>query len=333
MADNNWIDHFVVDDNDGVGGGGDDDIFVYAGGHQEVPFGVKRVRIAENVDTIPWYTFSLCQQLSEVEGHDKLRKVGLHAFKGRSSLRRVTKMTGIIEIEADAFYNCHALSEFDFEKLEIIGNRAFGCSSLRSINLPSIRRICYGAFMLSYALTDVVFGQDLERIEAFAFNYCTALRRIVIPLKYGLIVEDEAFNKCVNLSRVDALAGGIHTTISSLHLESWRDEMQDEIDVINQALPNTQASEKSGAIQQWITSVLGRVEHFKSEHKMLVKEAMTLLELALWKANLHDADDAAAAQEGVRVTRGQRKRARKDRCITSGASIVIKNVLPFLALQ
>ena len=77
------------------------------------------------------------------------------------------------------------------------------------------------------------------------------------------------------------------------------------------------------------------MEHFKSDHKMLVKEAMTLLELALWKANLHEngTDDSAVAQEGVRVTRGQRKRARKDRCITSGASIVIKNVLPFLALE
>ena len=77
------------------------------------------------------------------------------------------------------------------------------------------------------------------------------------------------------------------------------------------------------------------MEQYKSEHQALLKEAMTLLELALWKANLHEneANDAACAQEGVRVTRGQRKRARKDRYITSGASIVIKNVLPFLALN
>ena len=77
------------------------------------------------------------------------------------------------------------------------------------------------------------------------------------------------------------------------------------------------------------------MEHYKTEHRLLVKEAMALLELALWKANLreNETDEAAAAQEGVRVTRGQRKRARKDRCITSGASIVIKNVLPFLALK
>jgi len=75
---------------------------------------------------------------------------------------------------------------------------------------------------------------------------------------------------------------------------------------------------------------LNRMEQYKNEHMVLVKEAMTLLELALWKTKLHD---DAAEQEGVRVTRGQRKRKRKDSCITSGASIVIKNVLPFLAFE
>ena len=101
------------------------------------------------------------------------------------------------------------------------------------------------------------------------------------------------------------------------------------MDGINQTLPNTQSFEKTRAIQQWISGVLSRIEYYKSEHKALVKEAMTLLELALWKANLHD----DVGDDGVRVTRGRVKRARKDRCITSGASIVIKNVLPFLALK
>ena len=79
-----------------------------------------------------------------------------------------------------------------------------------------------------------------------------------------------------------------------------------------------------------VKCILNRMEHYRNEHKVLVKEAMTLLELALWKAKLND---DAAEQEGVRVTRGQRKRKRKDSCITSGASIVIKNVLPFLAFE
>ena len=108
--------------------------------------------------------------------------------------------------------------------------------------------------------------------------------------------------------------------------------MKEEIDRINQTLPGIPASEKTAAIQQWIRSVTGRVEHYKAEHRLLVKEATTLLELALWKANLDEND---IDLEGVRVTRGRRqiKRARKERCITSGAGIIIKNVLPFLELD
>jgi hypothetical protein len=245
------------------------------------------------------------------------------------------KMTGVKEIEHEAFYHCFALSELDFDKLEIIGSYAFvTCKSFRSINMPSIRRIGPGTFQ-NCALTDAVFGEKLGRIGGYAFYGCTSLRRIVIPLKDGLIIGNIAFNLCDNLSKVETIDGGIHKTISSLHMKSWRDEMEEEIGTINQTLSNTQANEKATAIQQWITRVLNRMEHYKSGHEIILKEAMALLELALWKANLreNEADASSAAQEGVRVTRGQRKRARKDRCITSGASIVIKNVLPFLALK
>ena len=325
MADNQLLND---NNNDGVGGG--DDIFVYTGGDQEVPRDVKRVRIAENVDTIPRLVFSQCEELIEVKGHKKMKKIEEGAFNNCPSLRRVTKMPGVIEIEACAFNRCFALSELEFDKLEIIGSSAFlNCKCLRSIHMPSIRRVCYGAFVHCAALTDVVFGQDLERIEGYAL--AMQITRIAIPLKDDLIIRNNAFDYCNDLSRVDTLAGEIHKTISSLHMEQWRNEMQDEIDRINQTLPNIRFG-KSEAIQQWITSVLSRLDHCRSEHQIILKEAMTLLELVLWKANLHD--DAAATQDGgVRVTRGQRKRARKDRCITSGANIVIKNVLPFLTLK
>jgi hypothetical protein len=322
MADNQLL------NDDEVGGG--DDIFVYTGGEQEVPRDVKRVRIAENIDTIPAWLFSTCYQLIEVEGHKKIKKIEQYAFYNCTSLRRVTKMRGVIEIEHWAFHTCPALSELEFDKLEIIGPSAFRKCCLRSISIPSIRSVGACAFIHCDALTDVVFGHDLERIVGggAAFYKCTALRSISIPLKDNLIVEDKVFYGCRNLLRVDALDGEIHKTISSLHMETWRNEMKDEIDSINQTLPTTTA--KTQAIQQWIARVLSRMEHYKTEHQMLVKEATTLLELALWKANLHD---DAAAEGGVRVTRGQRKRARKDSCITSGASIVIKNVLPFLELK
>ena len=109
--------------------------------------------------------------------------------------------------------------------------------------------------------------------------------------------------------------------------------MKEEIDRINQVLLNTADWGKTSAIQQWIDRVISRMEQYKTQHNTLLKEATTLLELALWKAKLDDEytgnDDG---QEGARVTRGRVKRARKERCVTSGANIVIKNVLPFLQI-
>lgn len=68
---------------------------------------------------------------------------------------------------------------------------------------------------------------------------------------------------------------------------SFRNEMKDEIVRIDQTLPNIEATSLfTTTIQQWITRVLGGMEHYKFEHHTLVKEAMMLLELALWKAKL-----------------------------------------------
>jgi hypothetical protein len=97
-----------------------DDIFVYTGGDQQVPRDVKRVRIAENVDTILDGAFSDCTQLIEVEGHNRLRKIEGLAFLQCICLRRMTKVQGVIEIEDYAFCSCSALSELEFDKLEII---------------------------------------------------------------------------------------------------------------------------------------------------------------------------------------------------------------------
>ena len=109
--------------------------------------------------------------------------------------------------------------------------------------------------------------------------------------------------------------------------------MTGEINRINQVLPSKKASKKTQAVQQWMESVIHQLDNYKAEHIKLLKEAITLLELALWKANLDDNEGGLLEREGVRFTRGQRKRARKEICVTSGASIVIKNVLPFLQLK
>jgi hypothetical protein len=317
-----------------------DNIFVYLGEEYEVPYSATHAIIDRSVKIIPRGAFR-SRSVVSAETHDGIEKIEAYAFKGCTSLRGI-KLPGVREVGHGALIYCRALTDVEFgDKLETIGQIAFNtCDSLRYIKMPSVRTIYGGAFGDCEQLTDVEFGVKLERIGQFAFAFCPRLQRIVIPLKDNMFTLDNyhqqytQFDRCENLTTVDIVGVEvIHKTIASLLLESWRNEMNQEIDRINQVLPNTPADEKTDAIRLWIRSVINRIKHYKSEHQILLKEAMTLLELALWKANL-DENNAYSVpyQEGVRVTRGRIKRARKEKCITSGADIIIANVLPFLQL-
>ena len=308
----------------------DDGIFVYMGGDQQVPQHVRRARIHRSVKIILAQAFRECIHLISVEFHDGIEIIEEEAFLSCFSLSGSIKLLGIRIVKAEAFYCC-GVTDVEFgDKLETIEQSAFHfCTLLRSITMPSIRTIGKFAFYKCGQLTDLDLPEGLETLGYSSFRDCTRLRRITTPLKLGMIGND-VFSGCPNLIIVN-LDGGIHYTVASLHLESWRNEMRGEINRINQTLLNT--TKKTQAVQQWMKSVNHRLDIYNCEHQKTLKEATTLLELALWKANLEDNEGGVVETEGVRTTRGRRKRARKEICVTSGASIVIKNVLPYLVLK
>ncbi len=221
--------------------------------------------------------------------HEGVEKIELGAFYECPSLRRVI-MPGVKVVERQAFYRCTALTDVECGNLEIIKFSAFNdCRSLRSINLPSARIVKKHAFDGCLALTDVKFSNKLERIEQRAFADCRSLERITIPLKDGLITDDyHVFMRCENLNRVDLVEGVVHETVSALLLDEWRNDMSEEIDSINQILPNIRGNaddvgrRKFLAIRMWIRSVLRKINHYKAEHqRILDEEVATTLQLAL----------------------------------------------------
>ena len=109
--------------------------------------------------------------------------------------------------------------------------------------------------------------------------------------------------------------------------------MEEEINRINQVLPNTPADDKSDEIQQWMESVIDKMDYFKAVHCRYVKEAVSLLELALWKAKLDEKEDSSAEGRAKKKAKIDVDSARKERRITCGADMVIKNVLLFLQLE
>ena len=294
--------------------GGNNNVFVYMGSNR-VPQDVTHVRVHKSVKIITRRAFQYCRNLVSIELHDGVEIIEERAFLDCWSLRGI-KLSGVRVIEEWAFCDCTALTDVEFgDKLERIGDDAFYCcNSLRNVKLPKVRVIEDQAFSECYQLTNVELSKDLEIMGNGAFDDCTRLRRIAIPLKEDLFEDGElVFDNCDNLSQVD-LVGGIHKTISSLLLESWRSEMNDEIDRINRDLPNTPA-DKTTTIRQWMGSVLQRIDHYKLEHYALLKENMTQLELALWDANLPNFEAAESRHEAR---------------VTCGANIIIPHVLSFL---
>ncbi len=74
------------------------------------------------------------------------------------------------------------------------------------------------------------------------------------------------------------------------------------------------------------------MDHYKAEHCRHIKEGITLLELALWKAKLAEKEESAA-EVRTKKAKIDAESARKEKRITCGADKVIKNVLPFLVLS
>ena len=317
--------------------GDDGDIFIYRG--DLAPLHITHARIDKSLGEIEDEAFWHCDHLVQVDTHDGIRRVGQAAFYGCTSLRRIN-LKYAVEIDASAFAGCGNLETIEFgDRLETIRGSAFQyCKSLTHLKLPSIITIASSAFMNCRALIDVELSERLETIGLAAFDDCERLQRIAIPLKRDLFVFHQfmqcynQFDGCEQLVTVD-LVGQAHTkTIASLHLESWRAEMNAEINRINQVLPNTPADNKTGEIRQWMESLLDKMDHYKAEHYKHVQEGITLLELALWKAKLFEREDDSGEGKPKKV-KIDTESARKEKRITCGAETVIKNVLPFLRLE
>ena len=324
------------------------EVYVYRGGR--APQHITHAIIDKSVTEIDDSAFSGNTNLRSVKTHDGLKTIlGVETFYGCTSLTHID-ISSVEEIECWVFQGA-GLIEVDCDSLLEVGRSAFeDCQSLRRISLPRVKVIWEWAFH-DTALTEVELP-EVEKIKHNAFHSNKSLWRIAIPLNPNLFdltredftwdeledgidpedLKDTVFDGCDNLVQVD-LVGGIHETVSSLHLESWRNEMNNEINKINQVLPRIAPDEKTVTIRWWMGSVSSKVEHYKGEHRRVLKETATILELYLWKVNLLEENEEESHKPKSKRAKIDVERARKEKRIRSGADIVIKNVLPFLELK
>ena len=315
-------------------------IFVYLGGEQEVPFDeITHAIIDPSVNIVRRRAFIFRQQLVFVLFHDGVEIIEAEAFFCCESLSGI-KLLDVREIGDRAFHSC-PLSDVEFgDRLETVGIQAFSGSSLRSVKMPTVRSVEKWAFSHCKQLTEAEFDNNLESIGIGSFYNCPRLERIAIPLKDNLFPSDNdgeeynQFDQCGNLTTVDIVGDErLHKTISSLLMESWRVGMNEELHRINRELPIAPADEKTDVIQQWIRTIIHKMEYYKAQHNRLLKEHMTQLELAIWKTKLDEKEDRSIEEGRAKKAKIDTASARNEQRVMSGADIVIRNVVPFLQLD
>ena len=252
-----------------------------------IPENATHVSVHPSVKVIPKRLFCWHPNIVELVCHDGVIKIEEEAFYGCPLLKRVI-LKGVEEVEWGAFSMCDALEYVECDKLEIIGEYAFDeCRSITSINVPSAKIVRAGAFCACPALVGVDFGRKLESIGRGAFYNCRSLQRITFPLKNGLIIHDNLFQGCNSLKRVDLIDREVlQQTIDALLWEEWKNDMNSELLSIDQILPNECAGSihdggKALVIRRWITNVLRKIIYYKVEHRRLLNEAVSRLQLAL----------------------------------------------------
>jgi hypothetical protein len=261
------------------------------GEHNIIPREATHITVAEGVTFVRAHAFQGHPNIVEVVCHEDVEKIEEYAFHNCPFLRRVI-MPGVKLLEDAVFCGCDVLTDVECGMLEIIKGNAFEyCISLTSISLLSVRIVDAYAFVVCKALVDVKFGSKLERIEGRAFLNCSSLKRITIPLKDGLITADDIFQGCEQLESVDLVERvELNDIIAALHLEEWRNDMNERIDSINKILPNARAGyysvtnddigEKAQTIRTWVSSVLGIIR-YQVQHQHVLNEATTTLQLVL----------------------------------------------------
>ena len=199
----------------------------------------KKLVIPEGITHIDEAAFDRdgFEEVEELVLPDSLIKIGMEAFYGMEKLKSIDFGNGLEEIGDGAFMSCRCLKEINLPgSITWIGEGAFAyCDALEKVFIPSgkssegigyIEQICERAFRHCKSLVDFKcekrvedWGEEVFAHTAFEefvcpdmmerhiylsermFEYCTKLKRIVLP-RHLQEIEQDAFRGCERLNEI-----------------------------------------------------------------------------------------------------------------------------------
>ena len=281
---------------------------------------VTHVRCHSSTTQINEIEFQNCKQLKEVIFNEGLQTIEINAFMGCDALKSITLPSTVTELYMGAFDSCKGLKDVSLnEGLQIIGTYAFLCCyALKSITIPStVTLIEAQAFIECNGLVEVVLNEGLQKIGHACFYECTSLESITFPSTM-VEIDREAFQNCPSLREVTlnekiqkigrnafdecpSLKRFTFPASISLRLKNiimaGQTDIEKKIDKIRGSVEMSDSGTlfvsagyeklegvRWNTIRQSLHGIIRLITH----HEMM--ESMTLLELALWKAKIIQAE-------------------------------------------
>lgn len=145
--------------------------------------GLKMITIPAGVTELPEGVFHACEGLETLILKGRVTSLGEGAFSMCRNLRRIQgDLTGVTELPAHVFSDCHLLEIPALGKLTALGESVFqSCHQLTAFEIPQgVKTVPAFAFNDCVNLKSVTLPDTLEAIGAYAFAYAP-LESIDLP--------------------------------------------------------------------------------------------------------------------------------------------------------
>ena len=138
------------------------------------------VTLGSGLTEISYYCFNSCDVLAVVKGGENVKTIGSGAFNYCSELRSVSDLAPVT-VGGSAFYCCKKLENFNFSNAKTLKSEAYReCNTLTDVDLTTVETIGTRCFITCTGLKKVVLGNNISRINEYAFTDCNALEELHI---------------------------------------------------------------------------------------------------------------------------------------------------------
>lgn len=133
-----------------------------------------------------------------------IKEIAFGAFKGASTIEKVTLADGIEVIAWSAFTECKKLKNITLPSslIHIAENAFSDCAALNEIIIPANVSLGSNVFNNCSSLTKVVIGEGLEILPEGTFSNCTSLSSVSLPNSLTEI-SMSAFSYCSSLKTLE----------------------------------------------------------------------------------------------------------------------------------